>query len=54
MFAKYFAIREFNAHQREAIVQFVEGKTDIFIDLPTVCGKSPINQALPLVFVTML
>ena len=30
-----FGIRELNAYQREAIVQFVQKKTDVFVNLPT-------------------
>jgi len=30
-----FGIKELNACQREAIVQFVQKKTDVFVNLPT-------------------
>ena len=48
-----FCIRELNALQKEAIIQFVEKQRDVFIDLPTGFGKSLIYQALPLVFDAM-
>ena len=35
-----FGIRGLNVYQREAIVQFVQKKTDVFINLPTGYGKS--------------
>ena len=44
-----FGIRELNTYQREAIVQFVQKKTDVFVNLPTGYGKSLIYQALPFV-----
>ena len=49
-----FGIRELNAYQREAIVQFVQKKTDVFVNLPTGYGKSLIYQALPLVYDSIL
>ena len=48
-----FCIRELNALQKEAIIQFVEKQRDVFINLPTGFGKSLIYQALPFVFDTM-
>ena len=45
-----FRISELNAFQREAIVQIVEKKTDVFVNLPTGYGKSLIYQALPFVY----
>lgn len=48
-----FCIRELNAFQKEAIIQFVEKQRDVFINLPTGFGKSLIYQALPLVFDAM-
>ena len=42
-------IREFKPYQREAIVQFVQKKTDVFVNL-TRCAKSLIYQALLSVF----
>ena len=48
-----FCIRELNALQKEAIIQFVEKQRDVFINLPTGFGKSLIYQALPLVFDAM-
>ena len=42
-------VRGFNAYQREAIVQFVQKKTDVCVNLPTVYGKSLVYQALPFV-----
>ena len=47
-----FCIRELNALQKEAIIQF-EKQRDVFINLPTGFGKSLIYQALPLVFDAM-
>ena len=44
-----FGIRGLNAYQREAIVKFVQKKTDVFVNLPTGYGKSLIYQALPFV-----
>lgn len=44
-----FGITELNKHQKEAITQIVQRKTDVFINLPTGFGKSLIYQALPLV-----
>jgi len=49
-----FGIRELNAYQREAIVQFVQKKTDVFVNLPTGYGKSLIYQALPFVYDSIL
>ena len=51
---KMFGMRELNAYQREAIVQFVQKKTDVFINLPTGYGKSLIYQALPFVYDSIL
>ena len=48
-----FGIRALNDYQREAITQFVNKKTDLFINLPTGYGKSLVYQALPLVFDTV-
>ena len=48
-----FCIRELNALQKEAIIQFVEKQRDVFINLHTGFGKSLIYQALPLVFDAM-
>ena len=45
-----FGIRGLNAYQREAIVQFVQKKTDVFVNLPTGYGKSFVYQALPFVY----
>ena len=44
-----FGITELNKHQKEAITQIVQRKTDVFINLPTGFGKSLLYQALPLV-----
>ena len=48
-----FCIRELDALQKEAIIQFEEKQRDVFINLPTGFGKSLIYQALPLVFDAM-
>ena len=45
-----FGIRELNGYEREVIVQFVQKKTDVFINLPTGYGKSLIYQALSFVY----
>ena len=50
---KKFGIRALNDYQREATTQFVNKKTDLFINLPTGYGKSLVYQALPLVFDTV-
>ena len=39
-------IREFKPYQREAIVQFVQKKTDVFVNLLTGSANSLIYQAL--------
>ena len=44
-----FGITELNKYQKEAILQIVQRKTDVFINLLTGFGKSLIYQALPLV-----
>ena len=44
-----FGIRELSAYQREVIVQFVQKKTDVIVNLPTGYGKSLIYQALAFV-----
>ena len=41
-----FGIRPLNDNQREAITQYVNKKTDLFINLPTGYGKSLVYQAL--------
>ena len=43
---KTFDIREFKPYQREAIVQFVQKKTDVFVNLLTGSANSLIYQAL--------
>ena len=48
-----FVITELNKYQKQAILQIVQKKTDMFINLPTGFGKSLIYQALPLVCDTM-
>ena len=45
-----FKISRLNAFQMEAISEFVKGKSDIFVNLPTGYGKSLVYQALPSVF----
>lgn len=46
-------LRELNTYQREALVQFVEKRRDVFVNLPTGSGKSMIYLALPLLFDSM-
>ena len=48
-----FGIRALNDYQREAITQFVNKKTDLFINFPTGYGKSLAYHALPLFFDTV-
>jgi len=45
-----FKIVDLNPFQREAMEYFVKKKVEVFVNLPTGYGKSPIYQALPLVF----
>lgn len=45
-----FKISRLNRFQLSAIEEFVKGKSDIFVNLPTGYGKSLIYQALPSVF----
>ena len=49
-----FGIRELTVYQREAIEQFVQKKTDVFVNLSTGYGKSLIYQALPFVYDSIL
>ena len=39
-----------NPYQKKGISEFVKGKNDIFVNLPTGYGKSLVYQALPMVF----
>ena len=39
-----------NPYQKKAISEFVKGKSDIFVNLPSGYGKSLVYQALPTVF----
>ena len=41
-----FGIRALNDYQREAITQFVNKKTDLFINFPIDYGKSRVYLAL--------
>ena len=45
-----FCIQALNAHQIEAIVQFVEQKTVVLVNLPTGFGKCLTCQSLSFVF----
>ena len=45
-----FGIRKLNAYQRE----FAQKKTDVFVNLSTVYGKSLIYQALSFVYNSIL
>ena len=45
-----FTISCLNPYQKKAISEFVKGKSDIFVNLPTGYGKSLVYQALPTVF----
>ena len=42
-----FTISCLNPYQKKAISEFVKGKSDIFVNLPTGYGKSLVYQALP-------
>ena len=48
-----FGIRELKPYQTEAKVQFLQ-KIDLLVNPPTGCSKSPIYQALPFVFDSIL
>ncbi|KAK3734288.1 hypothetical protein QZH41_015131, partial [Actinostola sp. cb2023] len=48
--SEIFGIDDLNGLQKRAIIEFVKGKKDVFINLPTGFGKSLIFQALPTVF----
>ena len=50
---RVFGIEGLNKHQKEAIKYVVETKKDLFVSLPTGCGKSLIYHALPVVFSSM-
>ena len=50
---RVFGIEGLNKHQKEAIKYVVETKKDLFVSLPTGCGKSLIYHALPIVFSSM-
>ena len=50
VFSNTFRIPSLNAHQKTGIRKIVEGKEDVFVNLPTGFGKSLLYQALPLVF----
>ena len=39
-----------NPYQKKAILEFVKGKSNIFVNLPTGYGKPLVYQALPMVF----
>ena len=45
-----FTISCLNPYQKKAISEFVKGKSDIYVNLPTGYGKSLVYQALPTVF----
>ena len=45
-----FKISRLNPYQLTAVKEFVRGKSDIFVNLPTGHGKSLIYQALPSIF----
>ena len=45
-----FGIESLNKHREDAIKYVVEGKKDVFVNLPTGFGKSLIYQALLLVY----
>ena len=50
---RVFGIEGLNKHQKEAIKYGVETKKDLFVSLPTGCGKSLIDHALLIVFSSM-
>ena len=45
-----FAVEKLNKHQEDSIKYVVENEKDVFVNLPTVFGKSFIYQTLPSVF----
>ena len=45
-----FKISRLNPYQLTVVKEFVRGKSDIFVNLPTGHGKSLIYQALPSIF----
>ena len=47
---KIFNIENLNLHQRKAIKYVIETKNDLFVSLPTGCGKSLIYCSLPIVY----
>lgn len=47
---KIFNVENLNLHQRKAIKYVVETKNDVFVSLPTGCGKSLIYCSLPIVY----
>ena len=47
---KQFDINYFNEHRKGAIRTVIEDKRDVFVNLPTGCGKSLVFRALPFIF----
>lgn len=47
--SEIFEIPSFNDHQKTAFRSIIQGKSDLFVNLPTGFGKSIIYQALPLI-----
>ena len=47
--ASWIEVPSLNAHQKQAVCAFVDGK-DVFVTLPTGFGKSVCFQSLPFVF----
>ena len=48
-----FGFEKLDKHQEEAILQVVELKVDVSVNLPTGHGKSVVFQALPTVFASV-
>ena len=50
LMSETFGIRPLKSYQTKAMVQFLQKKIDVFVNLLTGCARSPIYQALPFVF----
>ena len=50
LMSETFGIRALKSYQTKAMVQFLQKKIDVFVNLLTGSARSPIYQALPFVF----